>query len=161
MVVSAPDVHSASKIKNNAMHTGEAVVMSVFVLLFNVGTDNEGLHTLQLGDRNIILMFEEEDDATRYALLLEAQDFPSPTVVQIDRDEIEAFCRSAGYDAQFVPSGFVPQNDAERLLLVPPETNLTETDWQTEGKQPPPEEEEKSMAEADLERIRRQLEGLL
>ena len=42
--------------------------MRVFVLLFNPGTENEGIHTLTVGDRNIVLMFESEDDATRYAL---------------------------------------------------------------------------------------------
>jgi len=49
--------------------------MKVFVLLFNPGTENEGIHTLSMGDRHLVLMFEDEDDAIRYSLLLEAQDF--------------------------------------------------------------------------------------
>ncbi len=49
--------------------------MRVFVLIFNAGTDNEGIHTIRVGDRNKILMFESEDDALRFALMLEAQDF--------------------------------------------------------------------------------------
>jgi Protein of unknown function (DUF3110) len=133
--------------------------MRIFVLLFNMGTDEEGLHTLQIGDRNIILMFEDEDDATRYALLLEAQDFPVPTVEAIDQSEIEEFCQSAGYTAQLVPQGFVPQSDAERLLLAPPETNLEETDWQRDRKSEP--DEAPSMPESELDQIRRRLEGLL
>ena len=44
--------------------------MKVFVLLFNPGTENEGIHTLSMGDRHLVLMFEDEDDATRYSLLL-------------------------------------------------------------------------------------------
>jgi hypothetical protein len=134
--------------------------MRVFVLLFNLGTDNEGLHTLQVGGRNLVLIFEEEDDATRYALLLEAQDFPSPAVEAIDQEEIEEFCRDANYAYQLIPKGFVPQTEADRLLLVPPERNLETTDWQAEAK-PEPKDEEESMADTDLERIRRQLEGLL
>ena len=67
----------------------------IYVLLFNARTENEGIHTVQMGDRNKILMFESEDDATRYALLLEAQDFPTPTVEPFDSDEIEQFCRQA------------------------------------------------------------------
>ncbi|MCS6815504.1 MAG: DUF3110 domain-containing protein, partial [Cyanobacteria bacterium] len=56
--------------------------MQVFVLLFNAGTDQEGIHTLkmmdpELGERNVVLMFEAEDDATRFSLMLEAQDFPA------------------------------------------------------------------------------------
>jgi hypothetical protein len=136
----------------------------IFVLLFNVGTDNEGLHTLQIGDRNIILMFEDEDDATRYALLLEAQDFPVPTVEMIEQSEIEDFCQSAGYTAQLVPKGFVPQSDAERLLLAPPETNLEDTDWQRDRKVEPDKvepDEAPSIPESELDRIRRRLEGLL
>ena len=34
-------------------------------------------------------MFENKDDAERYCGLLEAQDFPCPTAVSIDRDEID------------------------------------------------------------------------
>ena len=58
-----------------------SVPMHVFVLLFNAGTDNEGIHTIEIGDRNIVLMFEDEDDALRYAMLLEAQDFPEPLCI--------------------------------------------------------------------------------
>jgi hypothetical protein len=132
--------------------------MQVFVLLFNVGTDNEGLHTLRIGDRDLVLMFEDEDDATRYALLLEAQDFMSPTVEEVSQQEIEDFCISTGYECQLVPKGFVPQNDAERLLMAPPEQNLSQTDWQLDAQ---PEPASDTLSDANLDRIRRQLEGLL
>lgn len=130
--------------------------MQVFVLLFNIGTDNEGLHTLQVGNQNIVLMFEDEDDATRYSLLLEAQDFPAPSVEALEQEEIESFCEEAGYIGQLVPKGFVPQTDAERLLMAPPDRNVEETDWKAEG-----QEQEATIANDDLERIRKQLEGLL
>lgn len=133
--------------------------MRVFVLLFNARTDNEGIHTISIGDRNMVLMFEEEDDATRYAMLLEAQDFPVPTVEAIDQEEVEEFCESAGYECYLIPQNFVPQNEFERLLLAPPERNLDQTDWEL-GKKPEAEEPSE-MSNADLDRIRRQLEGLL
>ena len=150
---------------------GDVGTMQVFVLMFNVGTANEGLHTIQIAEHNVILMFAAEDDATRYALLLEAQDFATPDVVAIDQTEIEEFCEASGYHAQFVPAGFVPQSDAERLLLVPPEQNVTETDWQVDA-EPTPESVSRvnedddqlsasEMANDELDRIRRQLEGLL
>ena len=141
--------------------------MQVFVLLFNAGRENEGIHTIRIGDRNLVLIFEQEDDATRYALLLEAQDFPVPTVEAMEQADIEEFCESAGYEGQLVPAGFVPQTDADRLLLAPPETNLVETDWQkdkqleTPEPKSEPESEADAIAAAELERIRRQLEGLL
>ncbi len=118
----------------------------VFVLLFNARTDNEGIYSLQVGDRNVVLMFESEDDAIRFGLMLEAQDFPEPTVEAMDADEIEEFCQSAGYDAQLIEEG---------MLAVPPETNVEKTDWQPDADRT--EEPELS----DLDRIRRQLEGLL
>jgi hypothetical protein len=139
--------------------------MRVFVLLFNAGTNNEGIHTIRMGDRNLVLMFEEEDDATRYALLLEAQDFPAvPTVEAVHREEIEEFCRNATlqdgakYDCKFVPAGMKPQNDADRLLLIPPEDNVEETDWQLE---PKATDKDETMSPDALEQIRRKLEGLL
>ncbi|MBW4468853.1 MAG: DUF3110 domain-containing protein [Stenomitos rutilans HA7619-LM2] len=139
--------------------------MQVFVLLFNAGTENEGIHTIQIGDRNLVLLFEQEDDATRYSLLLEAQDFPVPTVEAMDKAEVEEFCESAGYEGQFVPAGFVPKTDTERLLLAPPEANLEETDWRidsTSEAQTEADSEASSVrAEEELERIRRKLEGLL
>ncbi|MGK7946314.1 MAG: DUF3110 domain-containing protein [Microcystaceae cyanobacterium] len=127
--------------------------MRVFVLLFNAGTDKEGIHTLQIGDRHKILMFKSEDDATRYALLLEAQDFPVPTVEAIDSMEIEEFCRQADYDWEMVD---------EEKLTMPPEQNANSLDWENE-KPPetpaPPSDSE--MSSDELDRIRRQLEGLL
>ena len=58
--------------------------MNVFVLLYNSGTDKEGIHSIELKGRTIVLMFEDKDDATRYCGLLEAQDFPLPTVEMIN-----------------------------------------------------------------------------
>ena len=51
----------------------------------------------------------------------------------------------------------MPKNEFERLLLAPPEANRDEMDWNPEQKP----EEEAEMSNGDLDRIRRQLEGLL
>ncbi|MBJ7899390.1 MAG: DUF3110 domain-containing protein [Cyanobacteria bacterium RI_101] len=129
--------------------------MRVYVLLFNARTDNEGIHTIQMGGKNKILMFESEDDATRFALLLEAQDFPSPTVEPMDSQEIEAFCQEAGYDCEVVTEG---------MLAIPPEKNIADADWDPDGVLTPKEtaeEEAEEFSEAELEQIRRRLEGLL
>lgn len=133
--------------------------MQVFVLVFNAGTDNEGIYTLKVKDptegsqlsKDVVLAFEVEDDAARYALLLEAQDFPSATAEAIARFEIEEFCREAGLEMQFIPEG---------TLAVPPEANLEQMDWQPDQAGPNDSGSELSDSDA-LERIRRQLEGLL
>ena len=124
--------------------------MLVHILLFNAGTDNEGIHTIQLGDRNSILMFQDEEDAVRYAGLLEAQDFPEPTVEAIDSEEVEQFCRQADYDWKVIEPG---------QLEIPPAKNVEELNWEQESSIS--SEETESMPSDELERIRRQLEGLL
>jgi hypothetical protein len=140
--------------------------MSVHVLLFDAGSDQEGIHSLELNGRTVVLLFEKRDDAERYAGLLEAQDFPTPSVEALNRDEMEAFCLQAGYEARFVPGGFLPQTAEERLLLAPPEHNLDVSNWQdgevAASEIPPgPEPEPIRSQDPELEAFRRQLEGLL
>jgi hypothetical protein len=149
--------------------------MPVHVLLFDAGSDQEGIHSLEISGRTVVLLFEDRDDAERYAGLLEAQDFPVPTVEPLDRQEMEQFCREAGYEARFVPAGFVPQSPEERLLIAPPERNMDVSHWQeqpegmplpesaVEGVRTdvPPEDEPISSGDPTLEAFRRQLEGLL
>jgi hypothetical protein len=126
--------------------------MRVYVLLFNARTENEGIHTLKAGDRNVILMFESEDDATRYGLMLEAQDFSSPTIEEFDSEEIEEFCQGADYDCKLVPEG---------TLAVPPETNVEQTDWNPDDEAPQKSEARSDLSGNELDEIRRRLEGLL
>ncbi|MGR3276165.1 DUF3110 domain-containing protein [Acaryochloris marina NIES-2412] len=130
--------------------------MRVFVLLFNAGTENEGIHSLQKQvstdegsyTQDVVLAFEEEDDATRFALMLEAQDFPAATVEGFDQEEIETFCDSAGLELELIPMG---------SLAVPPETNVDRTDWQADQ----PDADQPDADVNDLDQIRRRLENLL
>ena len=129
--------------------------MRVYILLFNAGTNNEGIHTVQVGDRNKILMFQEKDDALRFAMMLEAQDFPEATVEDIDSEEVEAFCRKANYDWEIIEPG---------KLAIPPDKNAEKIDWsadETEDDLSASTSEADSMSPDDLDSIRRRLEGLL
>lgn len=135
--------------------------MSVYVILFNARTENEGIHSLQMDGRHLVLMFEVEDDAIRFGGLLEAQDFPPSSVEAFDAEEIEEFCEGAGYEAVSVPDG---------TLLMPPEQMVESTTWD-------PDADPNEIARAKLEetakgsvqdassnemdRIRAQLEKLL
>ncbi|MTJ11814.1 DUF3110 domain-containing protein [Anabaena sp. UHCC 0187] len=139
--------------------------MRVFVLIFNAGTDNEGIHSIRISNAqgiegNKILMFETEDDATRYALMLEAQDFAVPTVEMMNADDVKEFCESTGYEWEIV--------NENSELVIPPETNVEQTDWQAEPEIEdtnedffPPIPSAPEVANSDLDSIRRQLEGLL
>ena len=133
--------------------------MPVHVLLFDAGTDQEGIHSLELNGRTVVLLFEDSDDAERYAGLLEAQDFPVPTVEPLEREEMELFCSEAGYEARFVPAGFLPQSAEDRLLIAPPVRNMDVTNWQEQREQQ--EQAGESAPDPSLEAFRRQLEGLL
>jgi hypothetical protein len=141
--------------------------MRVFVLIFNARTENEGIHTVREGDayggklRNKILMFESEDDATRFALMLEAQDFPPEPM---DAEEIKEFCESAGYEWEIIPEN-------SPLISKVPELNVEQTDWQANAQKEDTVEdtfplnqqplEEPELSDSELEKMRRKLEGLL
>ncbi len=127
--------------------------MLVYIILFNARTENEGIHSLKVGDRNTVLMFQNEDDAIRFALMLEAQDFPPATIEPIDSQEVEDFCVEAGYDCQIID---------EKMLAVPPENNVEELDWSEDGKhKSKPSDSDSTINNSELERLRRQLENLL
>tara|TARA_Y100001968_G_C19265299_1_gene671351 strand:- start:133 stop:525 length:393 start_codon:yes stop_codon:yes gene_type:complete len=130
--------------------------MLVHVLLYEAGTENEGIHSLELKGSTVILMFQDRDDALRYCGLLEAQDFPTPTVEELTRQDIETFCIEAGYEPRFVEKGFIPSTDEERLMISPPLSNLEVGDWKTNDnlkKQKPSNDQ--------LEDIKKRLENLL
>jgi hypothetical protein len=141
----------------------------VHVLLFDPGSDQEGIHSLELAGRTVVLLFEDRDDAERYAGLLEAQDFPVPSIEALDRGDLEQFCQEAGYEPRFVPTGFLPRSDEDRLLIAPPERNMDVSGW----KEQEIGEASDSLAEdprlgtdlpeldPELESFRRRLEGLL
>ena len=147
--------------------------MRVHVLLFDAGTDSEGIHSLEIAGRTVVLLFENPDDAERYAGLLEAQDFPVPTVESLDREDVDLFCREAGYEARLIESGFVPSNDEERLFMAPPQSNRDVSNWkddavsdnvvaEQQGVEPARQGlETEPESNPELDELRRRLEGLL
>ena len=126
--------------------------MNVFVLLYNSGTHKEGIHSIELKGRTIVLVFEDKDDATRYCGLLEAQDFPLPTVEMIDLEEIKDFCVKLDYECKLVEKNFVPKTAEDRLLISPPQKNLEVGDWG---------EEINKKDNVDINTIKENLEKLL
>ena len=126
--------------------------MNVFVLLYNLGTEKEGIHSIELKGRTIVLMFEDKDDAERYCGLLEAQDFPLPSVELINIDEIRDFCNKLDYESKLVEKNFVPKSAEDRLLISPPQKNLEVENWN---------QEECKDDNIDLNSIKENLEKLL
>ena len=124
--------------------------MKIFVLLYNPNTDNEGIHSIELKGRTIVLMFEEMDDAERYVGLLEAQDFPTPSIESVNLEEIKEFCNRCDYETRIVTKDFVPKTLEDRLLLTPPQKNLEVDKW-----------EDRKNNDDNLDDIRENLEKLL
>ena len=152
--------------------------MRVHVLLFDAGTDSEGIHSLEIAGRTVVLLFENPDDAERYAGLLEAQDFPVPTVEALDREDVDLFCREAGYEARLIESGFVPSSDEERLFMAPPQSNRDVSNWKDDMVSDAPVSDDgvseqqageparqgletEPESNPELDELRRRLEGLL
>ena len=131
--------------------------MLVHVLLYEAGTDSEGIHSLELKGKTVILMFQDKDDADRYCGLLEAQDFPTPSVEELTRVDIENFCLESGYEPRFVEKGFIPSNDEERLMITPPHSNVDVSNWDSNENN----KDDMSTTDKQLEDIRKRLEKLL
>ena len=130
--------------------------MLVHVLLYDAGTESEGIHSLELKGATVILMFQDRDDAERYCGLLEAQDFPTPSIEELKREDIETFCVESGYDARFVEQGFIPSTEEERLMISPPLSNLEVGNWNSKDNM-----NNKLTSEDQIEAIKRRLENLL
>lgn len=122
----------------------------VWVLLFRDDRDQEGIYSIKVNTENLIIAFMDEDDATRYGLMLEAQDFFSPRIEPIDLRELEEFCYDYSYRLRVIEPN---------ELMTPPETNLAQTDWQSDDSTTAAKTS--TVDEQELDAMRRQLERLL
>lgn len=100
---------------------------AVFVILFGVGQrETEGIYSLRAFTadglpQETIIAFETEEDAERYAGLLEATMEHVPNVCSIPPRELLEFCIDQGYKCRLEPKG---------SLLIPPDFNVNVTDWE-------------------------------
>lgn len=79
------------------------------------GREEQGAYSVtnQKGQQ-ILYLFEEEDDAVRFAMMLEQDDYPPLTVVEIDDDLIINTCEVNRYEYAIITA-----ND----IVIPPEQN--------------------------------------
>lgn len=79
------------------------------------GKETEGAYSVINEDgEQIIYLFEEEDDATRYAMLLEEDGYPDMHVIEIEDDLMIRTCQSHGYQYTIITP-----ND----IVIPPNTD--------------------------------------
>ena len=69
----------------------------MFILTIN-GKEDEGAYSVKNEDNEQVLyLFDDEDDAVRYAMMLENDSFPEMHVIEVDSDLMLKTCQSHGY----------------------------------------------------------------
>ena len=86
----------------------------MFILTIH-GREKEGAYSV-LDDEgeHILYLFEEEDDAMRYAMMLEEEGYPEMHVIEIEDDVMVKTCELHGYQYTIITP-----ND----IVIPPETD--------------------------------------
>ena len=74
----------------------------MFILTIN-GRETEGAYSVkdELGEQ-ILYLFAEEDDAIRYAMMLEEDDYPEMHVIEIDDEVMLKTCEMHGYQYSLI-----------------------------------------------------------
>jgi len=102
----------------------------VFVLLFGVGSGNEGVYSLQRWTEDglphdTVLAFASKQDAERYASLLELEMDRVAAVESISPANLVEFCRDSEFDLRVVDNRAVVLG-----LFLPPNQSTEVTDWE-------------------------------
>ena len=85
----------------------------MFILTLH-GKENEGAYSVKNEEgEHVLYLFEQEDDATRYAMQLEDNDYPEMHVIEVDPDMMVGVCESHGYEYTVIT-----KND----IVIPPKT---------------------------------------
>lgn len=86
----------------------------MFILTIK-GRETEGAYSV-IDDEgeNILYLFQEEDDAVRYAMMLEEEGSPEMHVIEIEDDVMIHTCEIHGYQYTIIT-----QND----IVIPPNTD--------------------------------------
>ena len=68
-------------------------------ILTIAGKENEGAYSVENEDGNHVLyLFQEQDDATRYALMLEDDDYPEMNILEVEDEIMIKTCEIHGYN---------------------------------------------------------------
>jgi len=83
-------------------------------ILTVAGKENEGAYSVkdEHGDQ-ILYLFEEEDDATRYAIMLEQEDYPEMHVIEVEDEVMIKTCEVHDYNYTVITADDI---------VVPPDT---------------------------------------
>ena len=83
----------------------------MFILTIH-GKETEGAYSVNDEDgEQILYLFQEEDDAMRYAMMLEEEGSPEMSINEVEDEAMIAVCESQGYEYTIIT-----KND----IVVPP-----------------------------------------
>ena len=86
----------------------------MFILTIN-GRETEGAYSVINDDGDHILyLFEDQDDAIRYAMMLEDDGYPEMHVIEVEDDMMIETCKVHGYQYTIITA-----ND----IVIPPNTD--------------------------------------
>jgi hypothetical protein len=86
----------------------------MFIITIN-GREKEGAYSVIDDDgEHILYLFQEEDDATRYAMMLEEDGYPEMHVIEIEDEVMIKTCKMHGYQYTLITS-----ND----IVIPPDSD--------------------------------------
>tara|TARA_B100001109_G_C18438879_1_gene279011 strand:- start:88 stop:393 length:306 start_codon:yes stop_codon:yes gene_type:complete len=91
-------------------------------LLAISGKEDEGAYSVMDEDgEKALYLFEEEDDATRYVGLLEAEDYPEMSVVEVDEEICIKMCNTYNYRYVIISSDdfVIPPRDNDFIQNNP------------------------------------------
>ena len=87
----------------------------MFILTIN-GRETEGAYSVTNDEgEQILYLFEEEDDAVRYAMMLEESGYPEMHVIEIENDVMMKACELHEYDYSIITANDIvipPKNDS-------------------------------------------------
>ena len=74
-------------------------------ILTVAGKENEGAYSVKdIEGTQILYLFEEEDDATRYAMMLEQEDYPEMHVIEVEDEVMIKTCEVHDYNYTVITS---------------------------------------------------------
>lgn len=125
----------------------------VFVIVFtNARDSSEGIYSLNIAEENIVLAFQDKEEARRYAMCLEQQHFPAPKISELNTKELADFCGESGYRLGFVPKG---------SLITPPEQSAIDDLDKWRGDQPfSSGSTDVGMTQEEIDLMRKKLDSL-
>ena len=76
----------------------------MFILTIH-GKESEGAYSVQNDEgTHVLYLFQAEDDASRYAMMLEEDDYPDMHVLEVDNEIMIKTCESHGYNYTVITS---------------------------------------------------------